>query len=144
MITVCLDASFVVSRLSPDEFTEQANRLWRTWTESGARLIAPPIILSEVTSVLRNHVHRGILSADDGEIAFRGFLEMPIEIVEPPDLRERAWSLARDFNRPNAYDAFYVALAQAEGCDLWTGDKRMFNSFRLPNLRLLGEDAAAL
>lgn len=144
MITVCLDASFVVSMLSPDEFTEQANGLWRTWTESEARIIAPPIILSEVTSVLRNHVHRGILSADDGEIEFRGFLEMPIEIVELPDLIERAWRLARDFNRPDAYDAFYVALAQVEDCDLWTCDKRMFNSFRLPNLRLLGEDAAAL
>ena len=144
MITVCLDASFVVSMLSPDEFTEQANGLWRTWTESEARVIAPPIILWRVTSLLRERVHRGILSADDGEIAFRGFLEMPIEIVEPPDLVERAWRLAHDFNRPDAYDAFYVALAQVEDCDLWTGDKRMFNSFRLPNLRLLGEDAAAL
>ena len=127
---------------SPDEFTEQAAGLWRTWTESEARIIAPPIILSEVTSVLRNHVHRQILSADEGERAFLGFLDMRIEIVQPPDLRERAWRLARDFNRPNAYDAFYVALAQAEDCDLWTCDRRMFNSFRLPNMRLLGAGAA--
>lgn len=141
---MCLDASFVISRLSPDEFTEQANRLWRTWIESEARLIAPPIFLPEVISVLSNHVYRGILPADDGEQAIRRFMDMPIEIVEPPDLGERAWRLTRDFNRPVAYDAFYVALAQTEDCDLWTADRRMFNSFRLPNLRLLGEDAAAL
>ena len=127
---------------SPDEFTEQADELWGMWIESEARIIAPPIILSEVTSVLRNHVHRQILSADEGERAFLGFLEMPIEIVQPPDLRERAWRLARDFNRPNAYDAFYVALAQAEDCDLWTCDRRMFNSFRLPNMRLLSRETS--
>lgn len=142
MITVCLDASFVVSMRSPDGFTEQADELWGMWIESEARIIAPPIILSEVTSVLRNHVHRQILSADEGERAFLGFLEMPIEIVQPPDLRERAWRLARDFNRPNAYDAFYVALAQAEDCDLWTCDRRMFNSFRLPNMRLLSRETS--
>ena len=142
MITVCLDASFVVSMQSPDGFTEQADGLWRMWIESEARIIAPPIILSEVTSVLRNHVYRGILPADEGELAFRRFLEMPIEIVQPPDLSERAWRLARDFNRPNAYDAFYVALAQTEDCDLWTCDRRMFNSFRLPNMRLLGEETS--
>ena len=142
MVTICLDDSFVTALLSREVLTDAANKLWDEWMNLDVRLIAPPMITPEVTSSLREHVHFRKLTAREGERAFRRFLEMPIEIVQPPDLRERAWRLARDFNRPNAYDAFYVALAQAEDCDLWTCDRRMFNSFRLPNMRLLGEGAA--
>ena len=142
MVTICLDASFVTALLSREVLTDAANKLWDEWMNLDVRLIAPPMITPEVTSSLRKHVHFRKLTAREGERAFRRFLEMPIEVVQPPDLSERAWRLARDFNRPNAYDAFYVALAQVEDCDLWTCDRRMFNSFRLPNMRLLGAGAA--
>ena len=41
-------------------------------------------------------------------------------------LPESAWKLVRRFNRPTVYDAFYLALAQEEGCPFWTGDKRLY------------------
>ena len=143
MHTVCLDASFIVARLTPHPHTDAANKLWDEWMSLNARMIAPPMLTPEVLSSLRKHVHFRRMTEDEGELAFRRFLAMPIEIVQPPDLSERAWNLARRFNRPNAYDAFYVALALTEDCDLWTGDRRMFNSFTLPNLRLLGGESAA-
>ena len=141
MAKICLDASFVIAMLVSDESSEAATRLWDRWSALGTGAVAPPILVPEVTSVLRNQVYRGQLSTDQGESAFRRFCEIPITIVQDPNLHEFAWELARRFNRPRAYDAFYVAVAQMENCDLWTGDKRLVNSFRLPWVRWLGESA---
>ena len=141
MAKICLDASIVISMFSPDESTEAATRLWQRCSALGTEAVAPPILVPEVTSVLRQHVYQGRLSPDQGESAFRIFCEMPITIVQDPNLHEFAWQLARRFNRPRAYDAFYVAVAQMENCDLWTGDRRLVNSFRLPWVRWVSESA---
>jgi predicted nucleic acid-binding protein len=34
----------------------------------------------------------------------------------------------RKFNRPNTYDAHYLALAENLNCPFWTGDERLFNA----------------
>ena len=50
--------------------------------------------------------------------------------VSPVGLHQRAWELARHFNRPAAYDAHYLALAEMADCPFWTADKRLFNVVR--------------
>ena len=105
MAKICLDASFVIAMLVSDESSEAATRLWDRWSALGTGAVAPPILVPEVTSVLRNQVYRGQLSTDQGESAFRRFCEIPITIVQDPNLHEFAWELARRFNRPRAYDA---------------------------------------
>jgi predicted nucleic acid-binding protein len=50
--------------------------------------------------------------------------------MQPTGLYQRAWELARHFDRPAAYDAHYLALAEMEGCPLWTADGRLFNAVR--------------
>ena len=46
-------------------------------------------------------------------------------------------------NAPRLYDAFYVALADIEGCELWTADRRLTNLVqpRFPQVHWLGETA---
>lgn len=39
-----------------------------------------------------------------------------------------SYELANRFNRPRAYDAQYLALAQRLDSDFWTADERLFNA----------------
>lgn len=57
-----------------------------------------------------------------------------------PDLHERAWNLAAEPNRPTAYDAPYLALAEILVCEFWTADKRLYQAVqsRLPWVCWLG------
>ena len=50
-------------------------------------------------------------------------------------------SLATRFNRPTAYDAKYLALAEMMNCEFWTADERLFNAVRdeLSWVRWLGQ-----
>ena len=48
-----------------------------------------------------------------------------IELRHPGDLEVQAWELAQQYNRPTAYDASYLALAESAGCELWTAGCRL-------------------
>jgi predicted nucleic acid-binding protein len=132
MPSVCLDASLVVILLLPDERREFVRALWARWQAEGAILLGPPLLFAEVPSVLREAVFFGRLSQEEGEEAFETFCAMGIAVSRRPDLHRLAWELAKQHRRPRVYDSFYLAAAQAEGCDLWTGDRRLANAVRLP------------
>jgi predicted nucleic acid-binding protein len=140
---VCVDASLVVAWLLPEEFTDEAFALKGRWTGEGMALIAPVMLASEVPSTLRQAVYRGRISVGEGDEAFAAFLEMPIRISQPENLLSRAWEIGKAVNAPRLYDALYVALADIEGCELWTADRRLTNlvQTRFPQVHWLGETA---
>lgn len=49
-------------------------------------------------------------------------------------------------NRPTAYDAHYLALAEYAGCAFWTADQRLFDAVRrqLDWVHWLGENNGRL
>jgi predicted nucleic acid-binding protein len=55
-------------------------------------------------------------------------LQIPVE--NPHGLLFEAWQIARSYGR-SVYDGLYVALAKIEGCDLVTGDRKLFNAVEL-------------
>ncbi|PKB78438.1 MAG: hypothetical protein BZY88_18550 [SAR202 cluster bacterium Io17-Chloro-G9] len=141
MPQVCVDASLVVSRLMPEEQSQLAEALWARWQRDQITSFGPPLLYAEVTSVLRQAVFSGRLTSQEGESAFAIFCDMGIAISTRSDLHLLAWELAKTYNRPRAYDTMYLAAAQAEGCDLWTGDRRLVNAVDLPWVRWLGQEA---
>lgn len=58
-------------------------------------------------------------------------------------LCERALVIADELKRAAAYDTQYAALAEREGCELWTADERFWNAAktRYPWVRWVGEPA---
>ncbi len=122
---ICVDASFVLKLVLDEPESEQVVALWAAWAAEGAALIAPCHLAFEVTSVIRNHVYRRNISAEAGQMAFEAFLAQEVELRHPGNLEVRAWELARQYNRPTAYDASYLALAEDAGCELWTADCRL-------------------
>lgn len=141
MAGVCVDASLVVAWFLPEEFSDEAFALKERWVSEGVELVAPVMLASEVPSALRQAVYRGRVLPTEGDEAFATFLEMPIRTIQPESLLSRAWEIGKAVNAPRLYDVFYVALADIEGCELWTADRRLINLVRprFPHVHWLGE-----
>lgn len=139
---VCVDASLALMLLIPHDLTPKAEALWQSWSEEDLQIVAPPLFFAEVTSVLRESVYFGRVPPAEAEHNFTDFLDLGVKSIELPDLQPRAWALAKQYNRPRAYDAQYLAVASALGCDLWTGDRRLVNALSVSWLKWVGEYAA--
>jgi predicted nucleic acid-binding protein len=89
---------------------------------SERELLAPSILRAEAVSALRRLVANGRLDGRRGTVAVEQVLAL--DVVEYPfgPFAWRAWQL-RD--SVSVYDAWYVALAEALGTVLVTGDRRL-------------------
>ena len=124
---VCADAGILIKLVVAEEDSDRADALWERWKEDGVKVVSPGLLLFELTSVLRKKGHRGLLSPEERERAFDTVHRLPVQVLTPSDLHRRAWELATRFNRPAAYDAHYLALAEMMNCEFWTADRRLFN-----------------
>jgi predicted nucleic acid-binding protein len=125
---VCVDASLILKLFLAESDSAVVDDLWATWLNDATELLAPVHLAYEVTSVIRNRVHRDLLGLEDGEKAVQAFQAQPITLVPPGPFHHRAWALAEQFQRPTLYDAYYLALAESADCELWTADERLVNA----------------
>ncbi|MGH9130273.1 MAG: type II toxin-antitoxin system VapC family toxin [Acidimicrobiales bacterium] len=121
-MTVVVDASFLGTVLSDDgPDGERA----RARLSSDPELSAPHLIDLEVTSWLRREVLGGRMDSDR---ARRALVELALmRMVRYPHTAflQRIWELRHNVS---AYDASYVALAEALGAPLLTADIRLANA----------------
>ena len=143
---ICVDASLTLKLVLAEPDSPVARSLWADWEERDMDVVSPSLWAYEVTSVIRNKVHRGKITSDEGERAFAIIHKLGVRLIVLPDLHERAWEMAKELNRPAAYDAHYLALAQTLDCEFWTADERLYNAVtdQLPWVRCLGLYDASL
>ncbi len=139
--SVCVDASLAVAWLSYEQHTAIANILRQEWREKGIQMVGPPLFHAEVTSTLRKQVYFKRILPEEGEEAFSICLEIPIKIIDEPEVYRLAWQLAREFDLPACYDMQYVAVAELEDCELWTADRRLAHSLqgKVKRIKWVGE-----
>lgn len=125
---VCVDASLVLHLLLPNERDRDVEAQWRAWAATGVEALGPSLLYAEVTSVIRLRVATDRLTADEGEEVFAAFNALHIARVDRDDLHLRAWQLAKQYQTRRAYDMIYLALAQLEDLEFWTGDERLINT----------------
>lgn len=142
-LQICVDASFALKLVLDEEDSDAAQALWITWSAQDVEIIAPCHLMFEATSVIRNHVYRRDISADAGQAAFDALLAQEIKLLHPGFIEKRAWELMQQYNRPTANDAYYLALAENAGCELWTADGRLYKAVHdaLPWVKSLHENA---
>jgi predicted nucleic acid-binding protein len=87
-----------------------------------ASLHAPHLLDVEVAQVLRRFVLQGKLTAERARQALVDLADLPVERYSQVVLLQRIWELRHNLT---AYDASYVALAEALGATLLTGDHRI-------------------
>ena len=93
-------------------------------------LHAPELLDVEVTQVVRRYVLAGDISAARGLEAVTDLAALPVRRHGHAQLLDRVWQLR---NNLSAYDATYVALAEALDATLITRDSALA---RVPGVRL--------
>ena len=126
---VCVDAGILV-RLVTAQDDGTVRGLWGRWQEEGRILIAPRLLLYEVTNALHRLRGAGALGDEVTREALGAVLDLPVTIADDPGLHPRAFDLAARFGLPAADDAHYLALAERERAELWTTDRRLTNAVR--------------
>jgi predicted nucleic acid-binding protein len=113
------DASLVVDFL----IDEGERGAWAAAEIASARRICAPHLLDvEVLAALRKRVSARELSSSRGLTAVRDLADLPISRYPSVHLLERIWQLR---GRLTAYDAAYVALAEALAVPVVTLDQRL-------------------
>lgn len=99
------------------------------WVEGRVRaersLHAPHLLDFEVASAIRSRVAREDIPVGRGRLALTDLAALPVTRYPASPFLERVWALRTSIT---AYDAFYVALAEALNAPLITTDRRLARS----------------
>ena len=90
--------------------------------DSGLRLHVPHLIDAEVAHALRRHAAAGAIGAERGRDLLADFVDLPMQRHPHDWLLPRVWEMRHNLT---AYDAVYVALAEALDAPLVTRDQRL-------------------
>jgi predicted nucleic acid-binding protein len=120
---VIVDASVILSAFFPDE--EQAQALIRDHVIGRVGLVAPSLLLYEVTNAVVQARRRERISDEQAEGILSSFEGLGIALG--PVTWQQMLSLALRFDR-SAYDAAYLALAQMTDQPLVTADSRLYHA----------------
>jgi predicted nucleic acid-binding protein len=122
---IVIDASAVLEVLLRTPAAEAvAGRLFEGPRET---LHAPHLLDVEVARVLRRYAASGEIDAARGRAALADLADFPIRRYPHCLLLARIWDLRNNFT---AYDAVYVALAEALEAPLLTRDRRLATAAR--------------
>lgn len=127
-MTFCIDASAVLPWLLPMPSSPSVRPFWVDILGGNPRLLAPPLIFAETTSVLRRQVQIGGILHEEAAAALRHLFELPLSGVHDPEVYLRALELARRLGQPKAYDVQYLAVAEMHNCPVVTLDRGLYES----------------
>ena len=115
---IVVDASVIVAALGSDDVDGDLARQ----RLAGERLAAPALLDLEVLSVLRRATRRGLVDERRARMVLADLSVMPLRRASHLPLMQRIWALRENVS---AYDAAYVALAEALSTTLLTADARL-------------------
>ena len=88
----------------------------------GETLHAPHLLDVEIAQVIRRYAANGEIDGERGRLALDDLADFPLQRYPHDLLLRRIWSLRHNLT---AYDAVYVALAEALDAPLLTRDRRI-------------------
>jgi predicted nucleic acid-binding protein len=140
---VIVDTSIALKWVMDEDDSTKAAALLSRWFVQETTVLAPTLLMYELTNAIYKHVRKGEIDLNDASQALDDALLGFVEFVSPGDssLSRRAIQLAHQYKLPATYDAYYLALAERENCDYWTADERLWNAVKskLPWVRWLGD-----
>lgn len=117
-MTIVVDASAIVAALVDDG----PDGAWAGAAIGGGALVAPHLMPVEAANILRRSVLAGDLAADAATLAHEDLLRLRVDHFPYEPYARRVWELRDNLT---AYDAWYVALAEALDASLVTLDARL-------------------
>jgi predicted nucleic acid-binding protein len=144
-MNIVIDASVLLKAYFKDESGHSAaQELIKSYARGECNFIAPSLITYEIINACIVAHRKGRIALDLVKEVLDEMLLLEIRREEVEHLTDRIFEISHRYNR-SAYDASYIALAEAQNCDLITGDKKLCNavSKQLKWVKLLcseGED----
>lgn len=89
------------------------------------RLVAPPLLWSEVSSALHEALWRQAVTRELAEKAVQQLSSGVVARRSPAVLGNIAWAIADELGVAKTYDAEYLALARILRCQVVTTDARL-------------------
>lgn len=123
---IVIDASVTVELLLN---TRIGKRVAERIADPARALHAPQLLDLEVAQALRRYAAGGTLDPERARQSFEHLGQLEITRWEHPPLLPRVWMLRHNLT---AYDAAYVALAEALEAVLLTADRRLAGAPALP------------
>lgn len=114
-----LDASAAIEFLLN---TGPGSRLAARLVDERETVCVPHLIDLEISQALRRYVLRGALSVERGSLALAHWRSLDVNRYPHEPFLARIWELRSNVS---AYDAVYVALAEALSAVLVTADRRL-------------------
>lgn len=138
-----IDANVAIKWVLKEHDSNLAEALLVELNRKGTVMYAPALLSYEITNILFQNVRQGKITLEEAKEGIKDVLAtgLKLEFTQGTALNIRALELAQRFNLPATYDAHYLALAEREQCELWTADKRLWNSTKgkLPWVRWLND-----
>ena len=119
---IVLDASALLDLLLP---TSRGEAVARRISGEEETLHAPHLIDLEVVHVLRRYEMKGLLTRTRAEEILADFADLDILRYPHEDFLRRIWALRKNVT---AYDAAYLAIAEALDAPLLTADEKLARS----------------
>jgi len=123
MTPYVVDASVVVKWFIPEILTDFAIEL----LQPDNTLLAPDLLVPEVSNTLWKKVRREELTLDDALQCLADLSRMPLQLNPSAEFIEDALRLSATEGM-TAYDGLYLALASNLDCRMVTADARLRNS----------------
>lgn len=121
-----VDASVVVDWVAPDvPDGSPALRVASRIAKAGEVVLAPRLLLEEVTNALLTGVRRRRWTGSQADAAFALLRSLPVHLVDEPADLDRAYELSRRYDEHPVYDMVYVALAERLGQPFITADEAL-------------------
>jgi predicted nucleic acid-binding protein len=117
-----VDASVVTKWFVDQMHSDIAERV----QASDRPLLAPQLMIAEVTDALRKHVRVRDITLHQASAALESLPNWFSEIVPMQALASPALTIARKIEH-SAYDCFYLALAESRSARLVTADAHLIN-----------------
>ena len=127
-MTVVVDANLLASQALPLPYGDLAIQRLVLWQVSEETMLAPILLVYELTTIMRKAIATGWLSDVAAADRLDEILRAGPRLISPDNyLNREALVWAKRIGQNKAYDAHYLALAARENATLWTADKRLAN-----------------
>lgn len=125
---VVIDAGVGIHQVVVDPLSEKVDALWTGWIHEGMRVCAPRLWLNETTSALHKIFMQKLISETRAQEALEALLSLSVELFDvDAEACRAAFRWATRLNQYQAYDGFYLALAEQLNATFWTTDQRLVN-----------------
>jgi len=124
---IVVDASLALKWVEEEPYSIESWALLQDWQHRRLRMHALALFAYEATNAIAKRVKLRQLTLEVARERLAALLENGPALEQDTSVNLRALEVMERFSLPSAYDAHYLALAEARQCECWTADERLWN-----------------